>query len=404
MIRAGNRNVTSRALDILFTPLTIRSLTLRNRFVMPGMQRGFIDDGRPTPRMIEYMRRCAAGGAGLIISESTSPDHPSAYWQPIMGRLDTGTLDAWRQVVEAVHAGGAGFLLQLWHPGAMRKVAPGHPLSAYPALSPSGLIQTGRTNGRAMTRADLDALKTAYAQAAAHAQALGADGIEIHSAHGYLLDQFLWPQTNRRDDEYGGRTLVERARYSAEIAAAIRRTAGPDFVVSYRFSQFKEVDYGATVASSPEDLRAMLALLRASGVDLFNVSSRRYHKPEWPDSAHPDFTIAEWTRSLTDAPVMTCGSVGLNVEMFANLFDDEEPSELCIERDLAFLAERVRRGTLDLVGVGRMHIANNDFVDKVRTGRLRELALFNKSVHLAEAMAAVEPGFVEESRKSDAAI
>src|SRR5204863_12978 len=72
-----------RELDVLFTPLTINSLTVRNRFVMPGMQRGFMDDGAPTTKMVDYMRRCAAGGAGLIISESTSPDHPSAYWQPM---------------------------------------------------------------------------------------------------------------------------------------------------------------------------------------------------------------------------------------------------------------------------------------------------------------------------------
>jgi 2,4-dienoyl-CoA reductase-like NADH-dependent reductase (Old Yellow Enzyme family) len=390
-------------LDVLFTPLTVGGLTLRNRFVMPGMQRGFMNDGAPTPRMVEYMRRCAAGGVGLIISESTSPDHPSAYWQPMMGRLEPGTLAAWRPVVEAVRGEGAGFLMQLWHPGSMRKVAAGHPLASYPAWSPSGLIQSGRPHGHAMTRQDLQELKLAYVRAAEQAQGLGADGIEVHSAHGYLLDQFLWAQTNQREDEYGGRTLAERARYSAQIVAAIRAAVGASFVISYRFSQFKEVDYGAVVAASPEDLGGMLTLLRASGVDMFNVSSRRFHKAEWPDSAQPQFTIAEWVKSMTDAVVMTCGSVGLNVEMFANLFDDEEPSELTLERDLEYLAERIRRGALDLVGVGRMHIANNDFVSKVREGRFRELVLFNKMVHLGEAMAAVEPGFVEESRKNEAA-
>ncbi|HXR89840.1 MAG TPA: hypothetical protein VN750_06100, partial [Steroidobacteraceae bacterium] len=86
-------------LDALFTPLKIRNLVLRNRFVMPGMQRGFMDDGAPTARMVEYMRRCAAGGPGLIISESTSPDHPSAYWQPVMGRMESATLGAWQKVV-----------------------------------------------------------------------------------------------------------------------------------------------------------------------------------------------------------------------------------------------------------------------------------------------------------------
>jgi 2,4-dienoyl-CoA reductase-like NADH-dependent reductase (Old Yellow Enzyme family) len=390
-------------LDVLFTPQRVGSLVLRNRFVMPGMQRGFMNDGAPTPKMVEYMRRCAAGGVGLIISESTSPDHPSAYWQPIMGRLESGTLAAWRPVVEAVHGEGAAFLLQLWHPGAMRKVAEGHPLAGFPALSPSGLIQAGRPHGRAMTQQDLQDLKLAYVRAAQQAQLLGADGIEVHSAHGYLLDQFLWAETNQREDEFGGRSLAERARYSAQIVAAIRAAVGASFVISYRFSQFKEVDYGAVVAESPEDLRDMLRLLRSCGVDLFNVSSRRFHKPEWPDSEHPLFTIAEWVKSMTDAVVMTCGSVGVNVEMFANLFDDEEPSELTLERDLRFLAERVGRGTLDLVGVGRMHIANNDFVKKVREGRYGELALFNKTTHLMEAMAAVEPGFVEESRKNQAA-
>lgn len=390
-------------LDTLFTPLRVGSLVLRNRFVMPGMQRGLMNDGAPTAQMVEYMRRCAAGGVGLIISESTSPDHPSAYWQPVMGRLAAGTLAAWRPVVEAVRGEGAAFLMQLWHPGAMRKVAEGHPLAGFPAWSPSGLIQGGRPHGHAMTRRDLQELKLAYVQAAEQAQLLGADGIEVHAAHGYLLDQFLWAETNRREDEYGGASLAERARYPAQIVAAIRAAVGPDFVISYRFSQFKEVDYGATVAESPEDLGAMLALLRTHGVDLFNVSSRRFHKPEWPDSAHPQFTIAEWVKSMTDAVVMTCGSVGLNVEMFANLFDDQEPSELTLERDLRYLADRIRRGTLDLVGVGRMHIANNDFVKKVREGRLGELALFNKTTHLVEAMAAVEPGFVEESRKKQAA-
>jgi 2,4-dienoyl-CoA reductase-like NADH-dependent reductase (Old Yellow Enzyme family) len=386
-------------LDVLFTPFRIRNLALRNRFVIPGMQRGFMNDGAPTARMVDYMRRCAAGGVGLVISESTSPDHPSAYWMPAMGRMEPGTLAAWKTVVEAVHGEGAGFLLQIWHPGSMRKVAAGHPLASYPAWSPSGLIQGDRPNGHAMTREDLEELKRAYVQAAVHARSLGFDGIEVHSAHGYLLDQFLWAETNRREDEYGGRTLAERARYSAEIVAAIRKALGADAVISYRFSQFKEVDYGATVADSPEDLRRMLQLLRSAGVDLFNVSSRRYHKREWPESEHPDYTIAEWARSLTDAPVMTCGSVGLNVEMFANLFDDQEPTELSVERDLRFLADRVRRGTLDLVGVGRTHIANNDFVNKVRDGRFRELALFSKRVHLMEATAALEGGgFVEESR------
>jgi 2,4-dienoyl-CoA reductase-like NADH-dependent reductase (Old Yellow Enzyme family) len=398
--------VTGNSLDALFAPLSIRGLTLRNRFVMPAMQRGFMDDGAPTAQMVEYLRRCAAGGAGLVICESTSPDHPSGYWQPVIGRLDPGTLPAWQKVVDAVHGEGAAIFIQLWHPGAMRKVAAGHPLAQLPALSPSGLIQAGRGNGRAMTGQDLEELKLSYARAAGDARHLGADGVELHAAHGYLMDQFLWAETNQRTDEYGGDALALRARYPAEVAAAMREAVGTDMVLSFRFSQFKEVDYGAMVARDPEDLRGMVRLLRDAGVDLFNVSSRRFQKPEWPDSPQPAWSIAEWTRSFTDAKVMTTGSVGLNVEMFANLFDDKEPSELSARRDLEELAARVARGTLDLVGVGRMHIANNDFVNKVRSGRLDELVLFSKHAHLAALNAAIEegePGFVEEGRKNAAA-
>jgi 2,4-dienoyl-CoA reductase-like NADH-dependent reductase (Old Yellow Enzyme family) len=396
----------SQPLDPLFAPLAVRGLTLRNRFVMPAMQRGFMDDGAPTRKMVDYLRRCAAGGVGLVICESTSPDHPSAYWQPVMGRLDAGTLHAWQEVIDAVHAEGAAIFIQLWHPGSMRKVATGHPLANFPAWSPSGLIQEGRGNGCAMTRDNLAELQASYARAARDAQRLGADGVELHAAHGYLMDQFLWAETNQRTDEYGGATLAQRARYPAAVAAAMRDAVGPQLVLSLRFSQFKEVDYGATIARDPEDLRAMITLLRSAGVDMFNVSSRRFRKPEWPDSAHPDWSIAEWTRSFTDAVVMTTGSVGLNVEMFADLFDGQDPSELSIRSDLQELAARVARGTLDLVGVGRMHIANNDFVNKVRSGRMDELALFNKHTHLAALAAAIEegePGFVEQGRKNAAA-
>ena len=395
----------TQSFDALFAPLTLRGLTLRNRFVMPAMQRGFMDDGAPTQQMVDYLRRCAAGGVGLVICESTSPDHPSAYWLPVMGRIDAGTLRAWQRVVDAVHAAGAAIFIQLWHPGAMRKVAPDHPLAQLPAWSPSGLIQGGRGNGRAMTHADLAELQASYVRAARDARRLGVDGVELHAAHGYLMDQFLWAETNQRSDQFGGPTLAQRACYPAAVAAAMRDAIGPDLVLSFRFSQFKEVDYGAAIARDPDELRDMITLMRSAGVDMFNVSSRRFRKPEWPESAHRDWSIAQWTRSFTDAAVMTTGSVGLNVEMFADLFDGQDPSELSVSGDLQELAARVADGTLDLVGVGRMHIANNDFVNKVRAGRVHELALFNKHTHLAALAAAIEegePGFVEQGRKNAA--
>jgi len=389
--------MTELDIDALFEPVTIGPLTLRNRFAMPAMQIGYVADNGPTERMIAHLRARAEGGVGLVFSESCAPDHPSSYWQPVFCVMNTQTRDGWGRVVDAVKGAGAAFVLQLWHPGVQRTPAPGYTHADYPTLSPSGLVQEGRTNGRAMTRGEMDELKAAYVAAAETAQALGADGIEIHAAHGYLMDQFLWAETNRRTDGYGGAEVADRARFPMEVAAAIRAAVGPRFLVSLRFSQFKEVDYGARVFPTPEALAEFGTLARAAGIDCLNVSSRRFTRPEWPEQ-DAELGIAGWTRRMTGLPVITTGSVGLDKDMFADLFDGQDPA-LSIAADLAELVRRLALGEFDLIGVGRMHIANPDFVNKVRAGRLEELKLYNKAVDLGHLMEQIEPGLIEDERK-----
>ena len=160
------------------------------------------------------MRRCAAGGAGLIISESTSPDHPSAYWQPMMGRMEPGTLGAWQQVVDAVHGEGAAFLLQIWHPGAMRKVAEGHPLANYPALSPSGLIQGGRDQRPRDDAAGSGGVEAAYVRAAEHAQSSARTAWKCTPRTAICSTSSCGPKRIGAKTNTAARTLAERARYS----------------------------------------------------------------------------------------------------------------------------------------------------------------------------------------------
>jgi len=303
----------------------------------------------------------------------------------------------WARVVEAVKGAGACFFLQLWHPGAQRVPSAGFRHADYPSLSPSGLIQEGRVNGRAMTAAEMDDLKAAYARAAETAKQIGADGVEVHSAHGYLMDQFLWTETNRREDGYGGAAVADRARFPLEVVAAIRAAVGPGFPISLRFSQFKEADYGARVFATPAELAEFAALAKAAGVDLLNVSSRRFAKPEWPD-LHESRGIAGWTRKVGGLPVITTGSVGLDKDMFLDLFDGADPA-LRLAADLAELLRRFVAGEFDLVGVGRMQIANPDFVTKLASGRLDALRLYRKSVDLAHLFGLLEPGLIEEGRK-----
>jgi len=387
------------ALDLapLFEPFQIGRLRLRNRFVLPAMQMGFVEKCGPSQRMIDYLRARAEGGTALMFSESCAPDHPSSYWQPVFCVVNKENEGGWARIVEAVKGAGACFFLQLWHPGAQRVPSAGFRHADYPSLSPSGLIQEGRVNGRAMTAAEMDDLKAAYARAAETAKRIGADGVEVHSAHGYLMDQFLWTETNRREDGYGGAAVADRARFPLEVVAAIRAAVGPGFPISLRFSQFKEADYGARVFATPAELAEFAALAKAAGVDLLNVSSRRFAKPEWPD-LHESRGIAGWTRKVGGLPVITTGSVGLDKDMFLDLFDGADPA-LRLAADLAELLRRFVAGEFDLVGVGRMQIANPDFVTKLASGRLDALRLYRKSVDLAHLFGLLEPGLIEEGRK-----
>ena len=165
-----------------------------------------------------------------------------------------------------------------------------------------------------------------------------------------------------------------------------------------RISQFKEVDYGAKIAPTPDELQGFVDAVRAAGVDCLNVSSRRFYRPEWPE-AHPSRGIAGWIRSMLDKPVISCGSVGLDTDMFEDLFDHQDPRSLVVERDLLNVAERMSAGEFDLIGVGRAHVANPDFVTKVRERRFGEIALFKKSLHLTRDFEEGDHGVVGEYRK-----
>lgn len=361
-------------LDPLFEPLAINGTRLANRFVMPGMQRGWCQHGKPDARLADYYRDRARGGVGLIITEACAVDHDSATQGPYYGRLTRSTVDAWRDCIRATHAGGARMLVQLWHEGAIRRSGGDGPYAHFPTLSPSGLIQPGNPNGRAATAAELADIRESFVRSALLAQAAGADGVEVHGAHGYLLDQFLWAGTNLRDDGYGGSAMADRVRFPAEIVAAIRAAAGPEFIISFRMSQWKEVDFTARIAETADELRIMIDALTQAGVDLFHVSTRRFSRPEWPGS---DLGLAAWVKSMTDAAVCAVGSVGLSTDIMQSLEGGMDTSSE-LETSLRELARRFRRGDFDLIAVGRSNISDANWVAKVRAGRFDEVRRFNR--------------------------
>jgi 2,4-dienoyl-CoA reductase-like NADH-dependent reductase (Old Yellow Enzyme family) len=355
----------------LLQPFQIRRLQLRNRFVMPGMQRYWCVDGAPDNRLRDYYRRRVLGGASLVISESCAVDHPSATKNPTFARISPDTREAWRACVAGVHEAGGAMFLQLWHQGAVNYGGDADSNPAFVALSPSGLSHPGESFGRAATEDELSGIKRAFVQGALDAAEIGADGIELHSAHGFLLDQFLWPGTNLRTDRYGGPAITDRATFVAEVAEAVREATGPDFVISVRISQWKESDYDARIVSEPGQLGQLVAVLRSAGADIFHVSTRRFWKPEWDGS---DLGLAGWAKSFTDAAVIAVGSVGLDVDVMASL-DGQEAQPTGASR-IDELVRRFQRGDFDLVSVGRSQIGDPEWVAKVTQHRIPDIRAF----------------------------
>jgi 2,4-dienoyl-CoA reductase-like NADH-dependent reductase (Old Yellow Enzyme family) len=377
----------------LFTPLSIKSVTLPNRFVMPGMQRQWCDNMVPQPRMAEYYCQRVEGGVGLIITESCAVDHPSSTQTPIFCRIDHQTMSAWERCFDAVNRAGGRMFMQLWHEGAVRKEGGDGPYSRFPTLSPSGLVHACKPNGRAATAEDLEAIRDAFVRGALAAREIGAAGVEVHACHGYLLDQFLWADTNRRTDGYGGDDIAARVRFPAEIVRAIRDAVGEAFPISFRFSQWKEVDYNARVVPTPQDLETMLNILRGAGVDVFHASARYFWVPEWPGS---DLGIAGWTKSMTDAPVIAVGSVGLDTDVMDNFFGKEAQSTS--EAGLCELLRRFNNGEFDLISVGRSLIGDAAWVNKVRDRRLSDVRMFTRKDVLGDLE--IE-GFVAEAHAGE---
>ncbi|WP_432025263.1 NADH:flavin oxidoreductase [Streptomyces sp. 1222.5] len=355
----------SRAAQILSRPIALNGLTVPNRIVMAPMTRMFSPGGVPGEDVRSYYARRAGAGVGLIVTEGTYVGHDSAGQSDRVPRFHgEEQLAGWARVAEDVHAAGGTIVPQLWHIGMVRKQGE-PPFADAPAVGPSGLVTEGaEATGRAMSRKDLDDVVAAFAQAAADAERIGFDGVEIHGAHGYLVDQFLWAGTNRRTDAYGG-DPVARTRFGAEIVAAVRERVSAEFPVIFRFSQWKQQDYTARLAGTPEELDAILAPLAAAGVDAFHASTRRYWLPEFEGS---DLNLAGWTKKLTGKPVITVGSVGLDGD-FINAFQGEGSPVKGIDN----LLDRLEADEFDMVAVGRALLQDPEWAAKVLSDRFDDL-------------------------------
>ncbi|TFH69124.1 NADH:flavin oxidoreductase [Gammaproteobacteria bacterium LSUCC0057] len=356
----------------LLRPFVSDKLSLRNRIVMAPMTRTASPGNVPHAGNIEYYRRRAAGGVGLIVTEGTCVGHKAANGYPNVPYFyGDQALAGWAKVVEAVHAEGGKIAPQLWHVGAIRRAGTEGPQPELPGYSPSGMAVPGKVTGHAMTVEDIQETVAAFVQAALDAQRLGFDAVEIHAAHGYLIDQFFWPGTNHRDDNYGG-SMANRQRIAVEIVEGIRAACGEQLPIILRFSQWKQQDYSARLCETAEQLDAFLQPLVAAGVDIFHCSTRRFWQPEFDGS---DLNLAGWTRKLTGKPAITVGSVSLNSDFLPE--DGTANFKSGHAASIDNLVERMQADEFDLVAVGRALIANPDWVNHLTAGTLDQLAPYS---------------------------
>jgi 2,4-dienoyl-CoA reductase-like NADH-dependent reductase (Old Yellow Enzyme family) len=334
------------SVESLFKPFTVKSLHMKNRIVMAPMTRSFSPEGVPGKNVADYYARRAQGDVGLILSEGTVIDRAASSNDTKIPRFHgEKSLAGWKEVIDGVHRNHGQMAPQIWHMGYIEPKAP----------------YEGPDN---MSEKDIHATIEAFATAAASAKKLGFDAVELHGAHGYLIDQFFWDGMNHRTDQFGGKTIQERSRFAVEVVKAVRAATGPDFAIILRLSQWKQQDYKARLAPTPKDMENWLNPLTQAGVDIFHCSQRRFWEEEFEGS---DLNFAGWAKKITGQPTITVGSVGLSSDFFGSFKgESSEPS------NLDELMRRMDRGDFDLVAVGRALLQDPNWVKKIREGKATE--------------------------------
>ncbi|MGX7894075.1 NADH:flavin oxidoreductase [Tsuneonella sp. HG222] len=357
--------------SVLFQPFDNGKLSLPNRIVMAPMTRNMAPEGVPGQPNADYYARRAAADVGLILSEGTVVQRPSSRNLPHIPFFHSDEpLGGWQKVIEAVHAAGGKMGPQIWHTGGTSA----DPSFERAALdTPSGINKPGEQVGEPMSQEAIADTIDAFATAAKDAADLGFDTVEIHGAHGYLIDQFFWPETNLRDDAWGGATIGERSRFAAEIVREMRSRVGEQYPLILRVSQWKQQDYETRLAATPQEMEQWLTPLVDAGVDILHCSQRRFWEPEFPEiDGESGLNFAGWAKKITGAPTISVGSVGLSGEFLGSFRGKSAERE-----NLDGLVARMERGEFDLIAVGRALLSDPEWAAKVRDGREDEIGDFD---------------------------
>ncbi len=340
-------------MEHIFQPITINGMTVRNRIVVPPMDTGYgSTEHEVTEQLIAYHRRRAEGGIGLIIVEYTSVDPGGRCVPTQIGLYDDSQIPGFQRLTAAVHEHGAKIAVQLHHGGVRAKPE----YSGGFIVAPSAIPDAGvGVVPHALNIPEIQKLVEAFGQAARRAKEAGADAVEIHGAHGYLINQFLSPAFNRREDEYGG-TFDKRLRFALEVVQRVRELVGPDFPVGFRIIG-DELPLG--VGLRLQDTVRICTRLEEAGIDLLHVSIGnvgpslgRVVAPAAIDWGFNVYAAAAVKRAVS-VPVIAVGRI----------------------TDVRLAEQIVRDGHADLVAMGRASLADPELARKAQEGRLDEIRL-----------------------------
>jgi 2,4-dienoyl-CoA reductase-like NADH-dependent reductase (Old Yellow Enzyme family) len=336
----------------LFEQTTIKNMLLANRFVRSATWEGMAtDDGSCTPALVDVAVQMARGGVGLIITGHAfvSEEGRAGSWQ--MGVHKDTFIPGLTQMADAVHDAGAKIVMQIAHAGCRAAAQ----LSGLQPISSSSFENEKGATAREMTQGDIKSVAGAFAQAAVRARKAGLDGVQIHAAHGYLLNQFLSPFFNKRTDEYGG-TIENRTRMVLEVLWSIQEAAGPDFPVLIKLNSEDFLEGGFTV----DDMLATARILDQAGIDAIEMSggtvlSAEYSAPRKGKLDSEDQEVyyrkaAERFKEKIRVPLMLVGGI----------------------RSYNVAEQLVSEGVADYVAMCRPFIREPGLVNRWRTGDIRK--------------------------------
>ncbi|HZK25387.1 MAG TPA: FAD-dependent oxidoreductase [Oscillospiraceae bacterium] len=324
--------------EMFLSPGKIGKLTLKNRAIFPPMGTGYVEHEEPKEQLIDYHVRRVLGGCAMNIVEITAV-HETSKSPTNLAIYDDKFIPGLARLAAAIKEAGGIACLQLWHGGRQTS---GKPFGGQPVAPSAVKNDFINEEPRALTLEEVKELINCYGEAARRAQEAGYEAVEIHGAHGYLIDQFLNPYTNKRDDEYGG-SLENRARFGVEVIKAVRAKVGQDFPVLFRLSAQENVPGGIKL----EEGIAAAKLYEQAGLDALDVSQGCYDA--LPYTVPPYFlpqkvnaANAAQIKQQTKVPIIVAGRIN-------------HPE----------LAEEIlQSGMADFISLGRPQLADPDFVNK----------------------------------------